>query len=639
MNDQPERRTLKMHPRLLWDVIHRQAGTLGKAILEGVMNSVDAGGTFCDVKIDRDGFSVSDDGKGFASDEEITKFFETFGFPHDEGDAKYGRFRMGRGQMMAFGRNAWVTNVYRMDVDLKPQKNELGQDYALGYEFRKVADSAPGCSVKVDLYDKLTPSALDSVIREITEYVKYVSIPVRLNGKTVSTDPTKETWDEITPDAYIKRKAAGTLDVYNQGVLVCKLSSYSHGVSGVVVSKEALEVNFARNNVQSTCPRWKRIVRLMNEDTMAQAKKNTPLNDSQRDFFARQVSSNGITLSELNDARIVTDITGSHHPLSIFSKLDRFQDKVSIAARGDRVAEMAHTRRLGFFVTDECAARFGADSPAELVKVIVGIYENNGIHLSNLKPVKRDEFEKVISASHEPVADKELNKAERMAVKAIREGAKQLYRAGRWRDMRAGTDVFLKGKDHGSRRIGVGSSDTALAWTDGTGNIWVERRQLKAVKEGHRGMMRLSALLLHEYLHNEPSTGTHEHGVEFYNRFHDLAVHSDIITEAADCMLKSVLKDLRDQPQFVSQQMTRFEDNVAQAADLGIGSYSPSAEPADGDAIDTAPEAESFVPDVAEPERLAACDAPVAAAPSPAAASVKATRRPAAPDNQLRLTF
>ena len=31
-----------MHPQLLYSVIQRQAGTLNKAILEGVMNGVDA---------------------------------------------------------------------------------------------------------------------------------------------------------------------------------------------------------------------------------------------------------------------------------------------------------------------------------------------------------------------------------------------------------------------------------------------------------------------------------------------------------------------------------------------------------------------------------------------------------------------
>lgn len=633
MSGQAERRTLKMHPRLLWDVIHRQAGSLGKAILEGVMNSVDAGATYCDVTVGRDSFSIADDGKGFASDEEINKFFETFGYPHEDGDAKYGRFRMGRGQMMAFGKNSWVTNVYRMDVDLKPQKNEKGEDYALGYEFRKVADSAKGCSVKVDLYEKLSPSGLDSVLREINDYVKYVSIPVKLNGKVISCDPATQEWDDETPDAYIKRKASGSLDIYNQGVLVSKASSYRYGSSGIVVSKEALEVNFARNDVQSTCPRWKRIVRKLQEDTMQQAKRNAPLTDTQRDFFARQIASGETTLKELNEARIVTDITGSHHPFSIFRRLDRFQNRLSVAERGDRVAEMAHTRRMGFFVTDECAARFGATTAKELVQVIREIQHRNGLSRSEIVPVGRADYDKVISSSHEPVAEKELNKAERLALKAIREAAGVIYSQGTWRDVRQGTDVFRKGADHGARRISVGSSDTALAWTNGVSEIWMERGQLKSVKEGHKGMHRLASIVLHEYLHNGPSTGTHEHGVEFYNRFHDIAVHTTILSDAADAMMRVVLKELRQQDQHVSAQLVRFEDSVAKASDFGIGSY---AETLGDEAGQAEPEAAATVEEPVEAEPLPMAALSQAAAPTP---DRRQKRKPEGDDRQFSMGF
>lgn len=637
MSEQAERRTLKMHPRLLWDVIHRQAGSLGKAILEGVMNSVDAGATHCDVTIGRESFSISDDGKGFASDEEINKFFETFGFPHEDGDAKYGRFRMGRGQMMAFGRNTWVTNVYRMDVDLKPQKNEMGEDYALGYEFRKVKENAKGCSVSVELYDKLSPSGLDSVIREIGDYVKYVSIPVKLNGKIVSCDPAEQEWDEETGDAYIKRKASGTLDIYNQGVLVCKASSYRHGASGIVVSKEALDVNFARNDVQSTCPRFKRIVRMLQEDNMEQVKRNAPLTDTQRDFFARELASGESSLEELKDARIVTDITGSHHPFSVLQRLGHFQDTLSVAERGDRVAEMAHTRRMGFFVTDECANRFGATNEKELLKVFNDIMKANGYGLLTLRAVARPDYDRLISSSHEPVADKELNKAERLALKAIREGADTIHTYGTWRDRTMGTDVFLKGKDHGKRRISVGSSDTAAAWTDGVKDIWIERGQLKSLKEGYPGMYRLANLVLHEYLHNGPSTGTHEHGVEFYNRFHDIGVYTTILSDAANAMMRLTLKELRQQNQHIAQQMVKFEDNVAEADDRGLGSYTKTlGEDADLDPF--VPEIEESLPEPSQPEP--AQPLPVAALGSEETAAVRRQRRkPEADDRQISMGF
>jgi len=66
-----ENRQFKMHPKLLLDVIQKQAGTLGKALLEGAMNAVDAGASRFDVRIQPDIVVMSDDGKGFTSRDDI----------------------------------------------------------------------------------------------------------------------------------------------------------------------------------------------------------------------------------------------------------------------------------------------------------------------------------------------------------------------------------------------------------------------------------------------------------------------------------------------------------------------------------------------------------------------------------------
>lgn len=38
-----EQRTFKLHPAIIYQIIQAQSGTLGKALLELVMNSIDAG--------------------------------------------------------------------------------------------------------------------------------------------------------------------------------------------------------------------------------------------------------------------------------------------------------------------------------------------------------------------------------------------------------------------------------------------------------------------------------------------------------------------------------------------------------------------------------------------------------------------
>lgn len=79
------RRKLAMHEKLLFDTIQRQAGTLEKANLEGIMNSIEAGAPLVEIELEADAntaiMSISDKGKGMTNKQEIEDFFETFGTP------------------------------------------------------------------------------------------------------------------------------------------------------------------------------------------------------------------------------------------------------------------------------------------------------------------------------------------------------------------------------------------------------------------------------------------------------------------------------------------------------------------------------------------------------------------------------
>lgn len=572
-----ERRQLKMHPALLWSVIERQAGTIAKAILEGGMNSVDAGSSFCDITITTKSFSIKDDGKGFRDETEIENFFETFGFPHKEGDATYGQFRMGRGQMFSFGRNVWRTGQFKMTVDMKPQKDVDGNDYALGYDFEKFDESVVGCGIDVDLYEELLPSTLDKTIREIKKYLAYVDIPITLNGERISLDPSKEKWDEVTEDAYIKRKTSGNLEVYNLGVLVKDSPSYYTGVAGVVVSKKQLKVNFARNDIQSDCPIWKRVSKLLQDQTLERAKRSAPLTDHERGFYAQQLASGEVDFNTLRDTRVLTDVTNSHHPLKKLQNVTSF----SIARVGDRVAEMAHTRKMAFVISTECAERFGVSTPKEFKALVQKMGQKDhtwkGIG-ERLVAIPRSEFDKTISSHHEPLKDNELDKAELIALRAIREGAKALYNEGvysdRWKD-KIGETFFddSKRSARNARRITAGVSDTANGWTNGTSDIWINRKILKKMKEGLGGYMQVSALLLHEYIHREASTGTHDHGVDFYEAFHEYSMRTNVLQKSSAAMMKSMISQLRAEGKNMSNILSALEDDVAKSQQVGLAGF------------------------------------------------------------------
>lgn len=599
-----ERRTLRMHPHLLWDVITKQAGTLEKAILEGVMNVIDAGATKCDIKIDETGFSIVDDGKGFVDETEITNFFETFGYPHKAGDARLGTYRMGRGQLFSFGVNDWASNTFRMHVDLKPQEHALDSDNGhLGYDFSAGHKKVNGCTISVKLYEPLVPSTVASTVRELTAYVKWVDIPVSINGKVVSKTPTAASWDEETPDAWIQVKDKGTLDVYNLGVLVCRIPSHRYGCGGTVVSKLQLQVNFARNDIQATCPVWKRVSKKLRLD---QTKKNVQkprLNDSERENLARQILSGELPIEEGKDIKILTDVVGDHHPISKLESLSaRYSGRLSFAEIGDRVAETAHQRGLAFVLAKQTLDRFDATSVEDLIKALHRVvlarkeelgYQHGLWHLDSalrhVKVVKRKEFEKLFSSTHTPLKASELTSEERAILKTLDWISRSICWAIRRNDD--------PNKEWQVRKIHAGISDTATAWTDGQVAIWINRPNLKLALNGVPGAIRLVALLVHEYLHDDSDIATHVHDADFYRRHHDLMIDNPEIGEAVESLVKGMISVFKKEGKRPTGALARSNDRLFEGQRLGMGGTAPDLpdEPASETAGEPAESAEKPV--------------------------------------------
>ena len=247
-----ESRTFRMHDKLLLDVIKKQAGSVQKAVLEGAMNSIEAGATRVEVSVEPTQIRINDDGRGFQSREEIELFFETFGQPHTESEGKrWAQFRMGRGQMFAFGRNEWRTGKFIMRVDINQR---------LGYDLQTNHQPVKGCSIIITLYEPLNDREIYGITKELGVFVKYVSVPVLVNGRQVNSPPENRSWGpETNDDAYILLNDGNELAVYNLGVLVCRFGKHHFGVAGTIVTKKRIEVNFARNDIIRSCPVWKRI--------------------------------------------------------------------------------------------------------------------------------------------------------------------------------------------------------------------------------------------------------------------------------------------------------------------------------------------------------------------------------------------
>ena len=138
-------------------------------------------------------------------------------------------------------------------------------------QFMSVVDNNPkttfvmvtGCKIKVSLYDKVIGQwrypQLDTLKNEIKHHVQFIDIPIYFNGEQINTPCKHVNWDEEDEDAYYSFGHGLDLSIYNLCAFVMKIPVNRAGVSGVVVSKKQLKVNFARNDIQSDCEVYQRI--------------------------------------------------------------------------------------------------------------------------------------------------------------------------------------------------------------------------------------------------------------------------------------------------------------------------------------------------------------------------------------------
>jgi hypothetical protein len=511
-----ESRKFTMHPKLLFDVIQRQAGSLEKAILEGVMNAVDARASRCDVTLDKTTLTINDDGKGFQDRTEIENFFETFGQPHDESEGKiYGTFRMGRGQLFAFGVNGWESGPFRMHIDIKNK----GLDYDLLTLPKK---SPKGCRIAVALYKKLLPSDTARISREIEHMVKYVELfgtKIFLNGKKISTHPKDEKWDHETDEAYIKLKGTGSLSVYNLGVLVTDMGNFQYGTGGTVVAKKQLKVNFARNDIMvSECNVWKKLRKLVDSKATEKNVKKKVLTDAERRRLINQIRSGEIEEDKIGDLKVFTDVAGRHWSSSKINWY-RFNSKISVAEAGDRLGDTLHRQKAAFILSQETLDYFGdiEEVMGILSKPCRGVWGSG----SDINYVPFETLTKGMDSKMIPLPQEQWTLDERVWVRLMSYVSWHLQR---------------RRYENDARTIIIGDSKVANGWTDGGTYICISRQFLSNHGLDFKGLFQVFRLMLHEYCHTESDCGSHAHSQEFYEQFHEKA--DKIGTAAFDAFSK-----------------------------------------------------------------------------------------------------
>jgi hypothetical protein len=518
-----ERQEFRADRNLLYSTICSQAGTLEKALCELVMNSIDAEATRVDVELTNQTFKVVDDGRGFSSRDEIDRFFNTFGTPHQEGDAVYGRFRMGRGQIMAFTKNTWRSGPFQMDVDIK--------EHGLAYDLTTLGDVLKGCQIEGTMYEPLSAGQVIQTADSLAEMVRYMPIPVYINGELMAVGCGNLKWTEITEDAYFQLKATDySLSVYNLGALVQSYPAHRFGIGGVVVSRKQLNVNFARNDIMASCPIWKAIQKAVRQHSgLGVQQRKKPWTDSRRARVLRALVTNDFQSKEEVEeailAPVFTDVTGRHHDLrKLIEKVSRSRGMPLTVATPTVLSVRAHEADLAFVLSDVVEARGARDLRSIFDRIRTSLhlwdvsYNGRGrfgpfncetVWKAKERIVDFDKIDMPHATSFEPIKDSKLSKEERIVLNSIRHGE--------W--------IISARMGLPRRRIDACESDTLDGATDGKTVIWINRTFLKVY--GWNGgatqaFGEILSLLVHEYCHDADDSSAHGHPPEFYERFHNV---------------------------------------------------------------------------------------------------------------------
>lgn len=555
--------TFEAHQNLLMDVIKRQAGSLSKAVLEAVMNSIDAGAKHVHVLLDADQLIIRDDGRGFTSAKEIRNNFRVFGLPQDElekATKTYGHFRMGRGQLFAFGVNTWTTNKFRMaDIDV----NANGLKWSL-----QKADHVlyNGCQVEVELYEQLTDYQIRNIRDELTRSLRYSPTPVLFNGEKLTVDPATESWPHAS-DGYLARfDRSNHLTVYNRGVLVREY--YSRGCGGVVISQEKLLVNFARNDIMESCPLWRRIQKASRGfagEQLAKQKSFTPAEriEAVRQFLVGDLSSDQFYTMEVFR-------THGNRPVSwrTLQRASRNYPCLTFAATGDRKAlHIARHKRA--YVLDENTKELGGHvDPAETIKQLNAAMPTYRRLRTNpdWPIVPLEQLVEDLSDDVHLVPPEDLSPEDKFAMALLRPGHTELLY---YLNHRCDAEVT-------QRQVLLGETvKDYLAGTDGLSTIMLNRESLRKLNLFDVGdLVELGLALVSAYAAAEDTLRATPSDQEYYERYYAYAPAAGVFAKAclrrAQAVLKKLGKDMTKQQlralaelqsaRFAQQQLLELAD-------------------------------------------------------------------------------
>lgn len=538
-----EAHTFEFSSAFLTHTVNSQSSTLGKSVLELVMNSVDSGSSKVVIDMTATKMTISDDGHGFRTKEEVLECFNVFGFDHTNHKREFGRFGLGRAQIWAFAMTKTFSHNFLFDVDIR----ERGFNWFLGTEEPHVE----GVRLEATFYKPLTNVEMVEFRAELEKLVRYSEVPVILNGQQLSKSPAESKWTVTTDEAFLRVTDGYSLAVYNQGIFVANLYSSQVGIAGTLVTRRGhnLTLNVSRNEImRQTCPVWAKLKPKISE--LATKTKTKRLTDSDRTYLALQTA-DPANIDNF-DKQIITLSNGKHVSLYDVIKPAYYNGTpITVAEMGNRMGESLLRDKSAIVLGQVTLERFGVDS-------VSGLIEAWRQRLSGAEPrlswnLPRNEG---ASNSIRSAWDALNSKHRSLTIYENFEecpGYKQLQSSKiRKDDLTAKQRMFLRcaeemhnavamairrhtGSELAKRELILGRGEGIEAYTDGSTYIAIVDAVAESVmKDGLPGFLRLAHLLVHEYLHDTEDSGSHAHDLQFMEAFHDIVLDqgSDLFNAA-----------------------------------------------------------------------------------------------------------
>jgi hypothetical protein len=407
----------------------------------------------------------------------------------------------------------------------------------LDYNLKSNLPAVEGCSINIELYDNIIGSwqcpSIESLKQEVKKQVRYVKTPVYFNDELISVDPETLNWDFEDENAYYLFDDTSVLKIYNLGIYVKEYPTSAVGVGGIVVSKKQLDVNFARNDIQGTCTVLREIQKVLQANKIKKSqKKYRPMSDGERISFLHDFRDGTMKFDELRGKRIFRTTQAKWVTWNMFAKS---MTSWTIAEDWNISADKAMESDACFCISKRIVKELGYTGPNDLFfdwlfRNQLAVDEDKNEWGQNVRRWERSELLSVLSnkrASYVRFNDNDY--VSRVINDTLMDTFKEDYKI-LTKLTKVENRIIKVLTGYGcwdGRRICLGKSTVANAWTDGRSYIALDKGWLKDKSLTNEfDICRIFTTLCHELAHDCNTAGSHNHGPDFYERYYDITHRS-----------------------------------------------------------------------------------------------------------------